>query len=117
MLAAPSGAAVLPRLQRARLQLHFAHGARGSYLREGSAEAPLRCLRGFSLPGGECVAQLLHIGPGIMGGDRLGLEVVVEAGAQVLLVAQSAAKLHAMHRGEFAQLSVRLRVAAGAILE
>ena len=91
--------------------------ASGSLLAEQSARAPLRCLRAFPLPGGECVAQLLHIGPGILGGDRLALEVVVERGARVLLVAQSAGKLHAMHPGEHAELTVRLRVEAGASLE
>jgi urease accessory protein len=104
-------------VQRAHLQLRFAAAARGSYLREQSSQAPLRCLRAFALPDGACVAQLLHIGPGILGGDRLALEVVVERGARVLLVAQSAAKLHAMHPGEHAESTVRLRVETGASLE
>jgi len=106
-----------PSVQRAHLRLRFAASPRGSYLREQSARAPLRCLRAFALPDGESLAQLLHIGPGVLGGDRLTLEVVVERGAEVLLVAQSAAKLHAMHPGAFAELTVRLRVEAGASLE
>lgn len=77
----------------------------------------MRCVRAFALPSGERVAQLLHVGPGVMAGDRLGLEVDVAAGARVLLVAQSAAKLHAMDAGRDARQTVRFRVGAGASLE
>lgn len=90
---------------------------RGSYLREQRSHAPLRCLRAIALPGGEGVVQLMHVGPGVMGGDQLSVEVVVESGAQALVVAQSAAKIHAMHPGERAQQRVTLRVARGASLE
>jgi len=81
------------------------------------ARAPLRCLRAFPLAGGERLAQLLHVGPGVMAGDRLELVVDVAAGARALLVAQSAAKLHAMPEGTDAHQTVVARVGAGASLE
>ena len=52
-----------------------------------------------------------------MGGDRLSLALEVEGGAQAVLVAQSATKLHAMDDGSDAEQVVRVRVAAGASLE
>jgi urease accessory protein len=77
----------------------------------------MRCVRPFALESGERLLQLLHVGPGLMGGDRLELDVEVFPGAQAVLVAQAATKVHAMDVGAQAELRVRLRVAAGGSLE
>lgn len=61
--------------------------------------------------------QLLHVGPGVMAGDRLELDVHVGAGAHAVLVAQAATKLHSMETPGEAEQRVRLRVAAGGRLE
>ena len=61
--------------------------------------------------------QIVHVGPGVMGGDRLSLALDVESGAQAVVVAQSATKLHAMDDGAHAEQVIRVRVAAGASLE
>jgi len=108
--AGPAGA-------RGRLELQFAASHDGTWLRHQSSRAPLRCLRAFALPGGERLAQLLHVGPGIMAGDELELDVRVEPGAHALLVAQSAAKLHAMDGDAQASQRVSIHVAAGGSLE
>lgn len=99
------------------LHLGFEPGADGTRLAHQVGRAPLRCLRAFALPSGERVAQLLHVGPGVMAGDRLDLRVDVAAGARALLVAQSAAKLHAMRGEAEARQRVALRVGPGASLE
>ena len=52
-----------------------------------------------------------------MGGDRVSLALDVESGAQAVVVAQSATKLHAMDDGAGAEQVVRVRIAAGASLE
>jgi urease accessory protein len=82
-----------------------------------ASRAPLRCVRPFALAGGEAVLQLLHVGPGLMAGDRLELDVDVAAGAHAVVVAQAATKLHAMEPPGSAEQRVRLRVAAGGRLE
>lgn len=61
--------------------------------------------------------QLLHVGPGVMGGDLLSLAIDVERGAQAVVVSQSATKLHAMDDGAHAEQVMRVRVAAGGSLE
>jgi urease accessory protein len=99
------------------MRLAFEHGERGTFLARQASAAPMRCVRPFALDSGERVLQLLHVGPGLMGGDRLELDVEVFPGAQAILVAQAATKVHAMDDGSRAELRVRLRVAAGASLE
>ena len=74
-------------------------------------------MRAFPLPSGERLAQLLYVGPGVMAGDDLALEVEVGPGAAALLVAQSATKIHAMRAPGAAHQAIRFRVAAGASLE
>ena len=99
------------------LRLGFEADAGATHVSDQAMRAPLRCVRAFALATGECVLQLLHVGPGVMAGDRLELDVRVGTGARVVLIAQSAAKLHAMDDAGHAALRVRLRVAAGASLE
>ena len=99
------------------LTLRFAPGPRGTRLRHQAGTAPLRCLRAFDLGGGEAIAQVVHVGPGVMAGDRLALTLEAEPGAQAVVVAQSATKLHAMIDGTHAEQHVRIRVGAGASLE
>jgi urease accessory protein len=60
---------------------------------------------------------VVHVGPGVMAGDRLMFTLAAEPGAQAVVVAQSATKLHAMDDGADAEHVVRVRVAAGASLE
>ena len=86
-------------------------------LAEQASRAPLRCVRPFALASGEAVLQVLHVGPGVMAGDRLELDVDIGADAHVVVVAQAATKLHAMEPPGSAEQRVRLRVAAGGRLE
>jgi urease accessory protein len=102
---------------RGSLRLGFEAEKGATHVSEQAMRAPLRCVRAFALATGECVLQLLHVGPGVMAGDHLELDVRVGAGARVVLIAQSAAKLHAMDDAGHAEAHVRLRVAAGGRLE
>lgn len=61
-------------------------------------------------------AVLVNTGGGIVAGDRLGVEVAVEAGASLLVTTQAAEKVY-RSTGAEAQLATRLSVAEGAHLE
>jgi urease accessory protein len=102
---------------RGRLRLEIAPGRRGAWLARSEATAPLRVQRAFPVGGGEVLAQLVHIGPGVLAGDELELELVVRSGAAAVLVAQSATKVHAMPEGAVATQTIAARVEAGASLE
>lgn len=78
---------------------------------------PLQVQRTF-YPGadGACEVYLLHPPGGVVGGDRLSLEVSLDPAAQALLTTPSATKFY-RSAGPLARQSHRLRAARGAALE
>lgn len=103
--------------QRGRLRLDIAPGRHRAWLARAEATAPLRVHRAFPVGGGEIVVQLVHVGPGVLAGDALELDVVVRSGAAAILVVQSATKVHAMPEGASATQAITAWVEAGASLE
>lgn len=63
------------------------------------------------------MVQVLHVGPGILGGDDLEVRVDVEPGAKAVLVSQSATKILGMETGGGARQRAVLTVRDGADLE
>lgn len=99
-----------------RLDLTFRQRAGLTYLAEQFAGSPLKVLRPFEVGGGRVLLQLLNVGPGVMQGDRYDLSISAKTGAKVVLVNQSATKLHTMPNGSACQ-NVTVHVARGATLE
>ena len=60
--------------------------------------------------------QILNVGPGIMAGDSFELSLRVERGAKVVIISQSATKLHTMPAGS-ARQTLKVIVEAGGELE
>ncbi len=116
--AAPPGAvpAPAPGGWLGSLQLH--------YRRDGDAtrahdrhQGPLRVLQPLYPEGpGICHHVLLHPPGGVVGGDRLEVDVQVDAGAHALLTTPGATRFY-RSEGLHAAQQVRLRLAAGARLE
>jgi urease accessory protein len=63
------------------------------------------------------MVQILTLGPGLCGGDRCTLEVIVEPDARAVVVMQAASRILGMGDGGVATQSVNLVVGAGALLE
>ncbi len=103
--------------QTARLELSFACRAGKTYLAGQFASYPLKVLRPFELGDGRVLVQLLNVGPGLLAGDTYELQVTLEPGANVVLVNQSATKLHRMPGGVGARQALTIEVAEGAALE
>ncbi len=99
------------------LHLVFRERRGATYLAEQFVRAPLGIIRPFSLEDGGVLLQLAHVAPGVMGGDVYRLDVTVERGARVVLMATSATKLHRMLPGASAVQDVKLTVKAGGALE
>jgi len=101
----------------ARLELGFGLQAGRSMLRHRLHQGPLVVQRPF-YPEGEgcCHVYLLHPPGGVVGGDRLELEVQVDAGAQALITLPAAGKFY-RSGGATALQQQTLKVAAGAVLE
>jgi len=91
----------------ARLELVF---ARREHL------GPLTVQRPFYPEGGVCHAYILHPPGGVVGGDRLCLNLEVESGAHALITTPASAKFYRTRFATAEQTQV-FKVAAGGVLE
>jgi urease accessory protein UreH len=73
-------------------------------------------VRPFPLKKG-VVLQILNVGPGIMAEDNYEISLRLEPGSHVVIVNQSATKLHRMPEGQKALQRLRIQIAEGARLE
>jgi urease accessory protein len=78
-----------------RAELHFTRRARRTILQRQYATVPAQIIRPFYAPD-DTRAHVYLLTPtgGMLGGDRLDIHVVLEAGAQVCLTTASATKVH-----------------------
>ena len=102
--------------QVSRLELTFRERAGKTYLAEQFVSSPLKVLRPFDLGEGCALLHIINVGPGVLGGDRYALDIRVISGAQVVLVNQSATKLHPGLANTAAEQTITFHVEAGANL-
>jgi urease accessory protein len=101
----------------ATLALSFVRAAARTELHERRHSGPLRVQRPFYPEGGDvCHVYVLHPPGGLVGGDRLRIEVRAETGAHALLTTPAAGKLYRSQGSRASQQQI-LRVAPGARLE
>ncbi|MBD3884385.1 urease accessory protein UreD [Phormidium tenue FACHB-886] len=100
-----------------QLSLDFTHQPPKTLLSRSQVQAPLKVQRPF-YPEGEsvCHTVMLHTAGGIVGGDRLSLDITLHPHAQALLTTATAAKIYRSN-GPVAQQTTHLKVASGACLE
>jgi urease accessory protein len=86
-------------------------------LTHSRVNAPVALVRPFPLEDGGQLVQLITIGPGLCGGDRLDIRISVETGARLVVTTPAATRVLSMDAGQHAEQRVALHVAAGATLE
>lgn len=79
-------------------------------------EGPLRVQKPFYPPDGACHTYVLHPPGGVVGGDRLRIDVDVQSAAAALVTTPAAMKVY-RSTGATAELSNAIRVRSGAALE
>jgi urease accessory protein len=100
----------------ARLALRFEQRAARTVLAHRSHEGPLAVQKPFYPEGDVCHVYLLHPPGGMVGGDRLDIEIEVASDAHALITTPAAGKLY--RSGGLASMQEqRLSVATGAVLE
>ena len=77
-----------------RASLHFSRGGDGLTRHQGSARSPLKIQRGFHRADGRVELPLLHTAGGLVGGDRLSVEVRLEPLSRALLTSVAAQKVY-----------------------
>jgi len=97
--------------------LTFAARGGRTVLVDSHVRAPVALVRPFPLADGGQLVQLITIGPGLCGGDRLCIYIAAETGARVVLTTPAATRVLSMDAGQHAEQCVDLRVAAGATVE
>ena len=106
--AAAAGAGLGSVVAASRASLTIARAPRGSVVTRAYAEAPLKWLTPAS-PRGAAWAFASSYGGGLVGGDRLAIDVTVEPGAHALLSTQASTKVYRSPHGA----SITLAAAVG----
>jgi urease accessory protein len=102
---------------RGRLELRYWRDADGRTLAHDRHEGPLRVLRRLYPEGpGICHHVVVHPPGGIVGGDRIEIDVAVEAGAHALVTTPGATRFYRSAGPEASQHGT-IMLAAGARLE
>lgn len=89
------------------------------------AQAPLKVQRSFYPEGPEvCHTTILHTAGGMVGGDRLSIDIQAQANTKVLLTTVAASKIYGSYgqsqaypQGQLAEQQIQLKLEAGAYLE
>jgi urease accessory protein len=103
--------------RQGRAELAFTRRHGRTVLAHSHLTAPLTMVRPFPLPGGRQLVQLISLGPGLCGGDRIDLRIVAEAGADVVVTTTAATRVLSMREGQHAEQRVRIEAHAGATVE
>jgi urease accessory protein len=99
------------------LELIFTRRHDATQLAHNQVKAPLKVQRPFYPEGPEvCHSVILHTAGGVVGGDRLSLNLHLEPQARALITTAAASKIYRSN-GPEARQHVRVRVADGACLE
>lgn len=103
--------------RQARLELTFAANEGQTFIASQASSSPLKIWRPFDIGDGRVLVQIVNVSPGMMAGDEYRLELTVQTGAKVLLVNQSATKLHTMPEHQCARQNVSITVEDNAEIE
>lgn len=99
------------------LNLVFAHDQGTTQLVHNQVQAPLKVQRPFYPEGREiCHGVVLHTAGGVVGGDRLSLNLHLKSNAQALVTTAAAGKIYRSQRDE-AKQTIKIQIDEGACLE
>ncbi|WP_299488527.1 urease accessory protein UreD [Acaryochloris sp. IP29b_bin.137] len=100
-----------------RLELTYRKDAQKSQIERSYHQAPLNLQRPFYPEGSEvCHSVMMHTAGGMVGGDRLSIDVALQPQAHALLTTPSAAKAYRSN-GREVQQTIQCQLAPNSVLE
>jgi urease accessory protein len=102
---------------RGRADLQFERRGSRTVLIRSRVDAPTAIVRPFDLPDGGVLLQILSLGPGLCGGDKLTLSVNAGRGTRVVITTTTATRIMTMDPNRYAEQEILLRVDDDAVLE
>jgi urease accessory protein len=105
------------RTQHGELELVFERRGDRTVLVHDLQRTPLQIVRPFELEPGVLTAIIINPTAGVMAGDSYRISVTLREGARVVLLTQSATKIHRMDAGLSARQEIVFNVASSARLE
>ena len=86
---------------RALLRLNFSRDSvsGNTLLADSFQEAPLKVVRAFTLEDGTALTHLHNVSGGLLGGDRLAMQVLIASGAKVQLTTTGATRIYRNRQG------------------
>ena len=105
------------RTQHGELELVFEKRGDRTVLVQDFQRTPLQIVRPFELEPGVLTAIIINPTAGVMAGDSYRIAVTLREGARVVLLTQSATKIHRMDAGLEARQEIIFNIASGARLE
>jgi urease accessory protein len=105
---------------RASLRLNFSQDSASgqTFLADSFQEAPLKVVRAFTLQDGTALAHLHNVSGGLLGGDRLALQVSLASGTKAQLTTTGATRIYRNREGFSATTQCNaISVGEGSLLE
>jgi len=105
---------------QALLRLNFSLDSTSShtFLADSYQDAPLKVVRAFTMEDGTALAHLHNVSGGLLGGDRLAMQVNLAAGTKVQLTTTGATRIYRNREGFSAAMQGNeISVGEGALLE
>jgi urease accessory protein len=104
----------------ALLRLNFSRDSASgrTFLADSFQESPLKVVRAFTMEDGTALAHLHNVSGGLLGGDRLRLQVNLASGTNVQLTTTGATRIYRNREGSSTTMQCNeISVGAGALLE
>ena len=109
-----------PSRARALLRLNFSRDSvsGNTFLADSFQEAPLKVVRAFTMEDSTALAHLHNVSGGLLGGDRLAMQIILASYAQVQLTTTGATRIY-RHRQEYSATTqcIEVSIGEGALLE
>lgn len=97
--------------------LVFARERGRTVLKKSRVKAPMAVVRPFDLPDGGLLIQLVSLGPGLCGGDRITVDVRAERGSRVVVTTTAATRVMSMDGDAHGEQCIRLHAEEQAVIE